>query len=324
MMSAEKAPLFEISLNDLASYLEIPVSELREDLKEKYSYNSTSISLPPEIVRQIFSKRGIVYPKKVISVQMLKGGVAKTTTVLNIGLRAAMYGARVLFIDLDQQANLTYSLGVESEDLPVWLDIVEKKHTVEQCVISLESHVDLIPSNLNNSVLDRVLLNSNRNWAQAIQAPLNIIKNNYDLILIDTAPALSATNTAVTVASEIVLLPLNPDKFSWLGLQKNLQELEEIKKDFGLNFATQILLTKFDAREKFSHEILQKCSQHYGSNLISSYIRTSSEVKNTIRTQKTLFHGRSTAKDDYDLVTREIMGLNQKSQDKGELNELTR
>lgn len=324
-MTAEKAPLFEISLHDLALYLQIPIGELKTELKEIFAVSPVPLSLAPEMVRQILHKRKIVYPKKIISVQMLKGGVAKTTSVLNIGLRAAMYGARVLFIDLDQQANLTYSLGVESDDLPVWLDIVEKKSNIEQCVVSLEPHVDLVPSSLNNSVLDRVLLNSNRNWAQAISAPLAMIKDNYDLILIDTAPALSATNTAVTVASEMVLLPMNPDKFSWLGLQKNLQELGEIKKDFNLDFETRILLTKFDAREKFSHEILQKCTAEYGEKLMPSYIRTSSEVKNTIRTHKTLFHGRSAAKDDYDQVTREIMNFAQKNNDmlKGEINELT-
>ncbi|MEK6774331.1 MAG: ParA family protein, partial [Bdellovibrionota bacterium] len=71
-----------------------------------------------------------------------------------------------------------------------------------------------------------------------------------------------------------------------------------------------ILLTKFDAREKFSHEILQKCVSEYGDDLIKSYIRSSSEAKNTIRSNKTLFHGRSTAKEDYDIVTREMIGLN--------------
>lgn len=323
-MSAEKAPFLEISLSDLALYLEIPVAELKAELKENYS-PTTSLSVSAEIVRKILHKRKIVYPKKIISVQMLKGGVAKTTSVLNIGLRAAMYGAKVLFVDLDQQANLTYSLGVESEDLPVWLDIVEKKCNIEQSVVRLEPHVDLIPSSLNNSVLDRVLLNSNRNWSQAVSNPLNMIKDNYDLILIDTAPALSATNTAVTVASDVILLPLNPDKFSWLGLQKNLDELNEIKKDFDLHFHTKILLTKFDARENFSREILQKCLVEHRENLISSYIRTSSEVKNTIRSHKTLFHGRSTAKDDYDRVTLEIMGLHKEKKDlfKGEIDELT-
>src|SRR5437868_10112019 len=160
------------------------------------------------------------FPHKVISVQMLKGGVAKTTSALNIGLGAAQYGARVLFIDMDQQANLTFALGVdidEAEEKSVWLDIVEKKATIQQCVMKLTDKIDLIPSNLNNSVLDRVLLNSNRNWSLAVKTPLEQIRKNYDLILIDTAPALSATNTAVTVASDEVILPVNPDRFSYLG-----------------------------------------------------------------------------------------------------------
>ncbi len=309
-MSAEKAALFEISLSDLALYLETPVAELKIMIKEKFNLSIAPLSLSPERVRQIMKDRGVIFDKKIISVQMLKGGVAKTTSVLNIGLRAAMYGAKVLFIDMDQQANLTYSLGVEADQLPVWLDIVEKKCNIEQCVLKLEPHVDLIPSSLNNSVLDRILLNSNRNWAQAVAGPLSMIKDNYDLILIDTAPALSAINTAVTVASEVIVLPMTPDKFSWLGLQKNLEELAEIKKDFNLNFKSKILLTKFDAREKFSHEILQKCLSEYGDDLIKSYIRSSSEAKNTIRSNKTLFHGRSTAKEDYDIVTREMIGLN--------------
>ena len=308
-MTATKAPLFEISLTDLAQTLEIAVGELKEDLKKQFNLKQLPITLSPELVRQFLKSRGTIYEKKIISVQMLKGGVAKTTSVLNIGLRAAMYGARVLFIDMDQQANLTFSLGVESEDMPVWLDIVERKVSIEQAVVQLEPHVDLIPSNLNNSVLDRILLNSNRNWAQAVSNPLNMIKDNYDLILIDTAPALSAINTAVTVASDIVLLPMTPDKFSLLGLRKNLDELAEIKKDFNLNFTNRILLTKFDAREKFSHEMLKVCQDEYGESLIKSYIRSSSEAKNSIRSNKTLFQGRSTAKEDYDRVTRSIMGM---------------
>lgn len=252
------------------------------------------------------------FPHKVMSVQMLKGGVAKTTTVLNVGLRAAMYGAKVLFIDMDQQANLTFALGLdldEAEEKPVWLDIVEKKARIQDCVVSISENVDLIPSNLNNSVLDRVLLNSNRNWAQSVKAPLAEIRQDYDLILIDTAPALSAINTAVTIASDEVLLPVNPDRFSYLGLEKHLEELQEIKKDFDLSLKEKILFTRFDAREKVSHELLQKCITSHKGRLMKNYVRTSTEVKNTIASGKNLFQTRSTAREDYDLVTREVLNM---------------
>jgi chromosome partitioning protein len=251
-------------------------------------------------------------PHKIISVQMLKGGVAKTTTAMNIGLGAAQYGARVWFVEMDQQANLTFALGMEiddAEEKPVWLDIVEKKATIQDAVVKLSDKIDLIPSNLNNSVLDRVLLNSNRNWAQAVKSPLEAIRKNYDLILIDTAPALSATNTAVTVASDMVILPVNPDRFSYMGLEKHLEELREIKKDFGLDLTEKILFTRFDGREKVSHELLQKCMDSFEDLLMKSYIRTSTEVKNTIGTGKTIYHTKSNAREDYDLVTREVLEM---------------
>lgn len=263
----------------------------------------------PDEVRVTLLAEGYKYPQKVISVQMLKGGVAKTTSVLNMGLRAAMYGARVLFIDLDQQANLSFALGVEDESLPVWVDIVEKKKSIEECVRFIEPHVDLIPSSLNNSVMDRVLMNSNRNWAQAVKVPLEKIRHRYDLILIDTAPALSATNTAVTIASDEVILPVNPDKFAMLGLEKNLLELADIKVDFDLQFNRKILFTKFDGRENTSHELLQKCIDSFADELMTGYIRTSSEVKNSVRSGKSLFAGKSPVKADYDLVTREVLGF---------------
>lgn len=300
---------FCITLSDLASFMAVSPQVVKSKAESVLQRKLKSPWLLPEEVRQVLQAEGYKYPQKVISVQMLKGGVAKTTSVLNMGLRAAMYGARVLFIDMDQQANLSFALGVEDESLPVWVDIVEKKKTIDECVRFIEPHVDLIPSSLNNSVLDRVLLNSNRNWAQAVKAPLEKIRHRYDLILIDTAPALSATNTAVTVASDEVILPVNPDKFAFLGLQKNLGELDDIRADFDLMFNKKILFTKFDGRENFSHELLQKCIESFEGSLMKGYIRTSSEVKNTVRTGKSLFAGKSPVKADYDFVTREVLGF---------------
>jgi chromosome partitioning protein len=300
---------FCISLSDLAAFLEISPPQAKAQAELALNRKIKSPWLVPEDVRTTLLAAGYKYPQKVISVQMLKGGVAKTTSVLNMGLRAAMYGARVLFIDLDQQANLSFALGVEDESLPVWVDIIEKKKSIEECVRFIEPHVDLIPSSLNNSVMDRVLMNSNRNWAQAVKVPLEKIRHRYDLILIDTAPALSATNTAVTIASDEVILPVNPDKFAMLGLEKNLLELADIKVDFDLQFIRKILFTKFDGREKTSHELLQKCIDSFADELMTGYIRTSSEVKNSVRSGKSLFSGKSPVKADYDLVTREVLGF---------------
>lgn len=300
---------FWLSTTDLAELVKLSVPDLMKEVESVAGPQRLKSILPPSTVRKYLSSKGHQYPQQVISFQMLKGGVAKTTSALNFGLRAAMFGAKVLFVDMDQQANLTFALGEEAEDKPVWVDIVEKKVTPEQATIQIDEGIDLIPSSLNNSVLDRVLLNSNRNWAQAVKAPLKEVRSFYDIVIIDTAPNLSAINTAVTCASDMVVLPINPDKFSLIGLEKHLQDLRQLKAEFELDFQERILFTKYDGRESASREILSQCIEKFEDLLLKSYIRTSSEIKNTVRTNRTIFSAKSNAKEDYDLMTKELMDL---------------
>jgi chromosome partitioning protein len=300
---------FCLSIQDLAALFQQTPQATLAELKEICGPQRLGAYILPEVVRKFIYAKGLRIPSQVISFQMLKGGVAKTTSALNFGLRSAMYGAKVLFIDMDQQANLTFALGQESEEQPVWLDIVERKVTIQQALVAIEPGIDLIGSNLNNSVLDRVLLNGSRNWSQAVIAPLKEIRAAYDLVIIDTAPNLSAINTAVTCASDLVILPINPDRFSLSGVRKHLQDLADLKREFQLQFASKILFTRFDGRESMSREILAQCISEFEDLLMSSYVRTSAEIKNSIGSRRSLFHSKSSAKEDYDLVTKELLRL---------------
>ncbi len=277
------------------------------NIKVMLSYGKALIA--PSDVRAYLKSKGYTYKKQIISFQMLKGGVAKTTSCLNIGLRAAMYGHRVLFMDLDQQANLSLALGVDDLKIPVFLDVLEKKKTLSDVIIKLSSHVSLVPSNLNNSVIERVLLNSYRNISNAVKKQIETVLNDYDLVVIDTAPSLSMLNTSVTCASDKIILPVNPDKFTVYGMQKHLLDLDQVKKDFDLDFQEKILFTKFDGRESASQSFLDQCFDICGDKMLDQYIRTSSDVKNSISPQKTIFDSVGNGKEDYDMVSREILGL---------------
>jgi chromosome partitioning protein len=308
-MSAQAAGNdFMLSTTDLAKLVGLEPGQVIAEIESKFGVQPSRLWLAPTIVRRYLSLKNRTIPSRVVSFQMLKGGVAKTTSALNFGLRAAQYGARVLFVDLDQQANLTFALGVDSEEIPVFIDVVERKKGVEEVLLSIDQGIDLLPSSLNNSVLDRVLMNGQRNWSQAVVQVLKEIRARYDLVIIDTAPQLSAINTAVTCASDTVVLPVNPDKFSLLGLRKTIAELEMIREDFSLNFHLKVLFTRFDSRESASREILSQCIDSFEDLLIKTYVRSSSDVKNTIRGAKTLYATKSKAKEDYDLVSRELLG----------------
>jgi len=299
-----------LSIHDLASLFQQDQKTTYEELKKICGPQRSVQYILPETVRRYIYAKGLRIPSKVISFQMLKGGVAKTTSALNFGIRASMYGAKVLFIDLDQQANLTFALLMNAEaaeSYPVWVDIIEKKTKIQDARLSLPLGVDLIPSNLNNSVLDRVLLNGQRNWAQAVQMYLKEIRAEYDLVIIDTAPNLSAINTAVTCASDLVVLPINPDKFSLLGVRKNLSDLKELESEFNLNLEKKILFTKFDGRESLSKEILSLAIEEFEGLLMENYVRASTDIKNVVGEKKSIFSTKSNAKEDYDQVTKELL-----------------
>ncbi len=301
---------FSMTISDLAQFVGESSEQVWLALKKLFPVKQLYRgSLLPEQVRSYMLSRGYQYPKQVISIQMLKGGVAKTTTGYNLALRCHMLGARVLVIDLDQQANLSFSFGIDNPDLSVWVDIIEKRVDIQSAIIEIAPGLGLVPSSLNNSILDRVLVTGARNLQTAVKSHIDRVSDQYDIVFIDTAPNISATNTSATCASDMVLLPVNPDKFSLIGLKKNLEELAEIKSEYNLNFIEKILFTKFDARETASHELLENCIQNYTTKMLKSYIRTSVDVKNMIRAQKTIFDYKNNAKEDYDLVTRELMSF---------------
>lgn len=309
MATRSSRPDVWMSLQDLAGALNLNTEKCARDLKKVAGEGSSKTYVEPQRVRKFLISQGLKYPKANYSFQMLKGGVAKTTSALNFAWRASMYGARVLMVDLDQQANLTFALGIEAEENPVWIDVLEKKAKLAETIINVEDGLDLIPSNLNNSVLDRFLIASHRNWSQAVAGPLKEIRSAYDIVVIDTAPSLSAINTAVTCASDMIILPVNPDKFSVHGAQKHIEDLKELKQEFDLDFETRLLFTRYDGRESSSREIFNQCIDSFDQLLMKNYIRTSSDLKNNIASGKTVFSTKNVAHEDYDLVTRELLGF---------------
>lgn len=304
-MTAQKAFSARRSIQEISNQFFVEPQDIRQYLGLK----SASVSVESDDVRRLFLASGFKYPHKTISFQMLKGGVAKTTSAYFLGKRLAQYGVRILFVDLDQQANLSYALGFEDENHSTWVDLIEGKTDIEKMIVPLDEGIDLIPSNLNNSVLDRVLMRTQRNWSMCVKGPLSKIRNNYDLVLIDLAPALSVINTAATVASDVVILPVNPDKFSMVGLKKHIEELEITRSEFAAEFQTKVLFTKFDAREKMSELYLKECLSTYGDFLFDTYIRSSTEVKNALELKKDIFAAKSGIRNDFDDLAVEILGL---------------
>ena len=269
--------------------------------------------LAPASMRKYFEKFNFIYPSgNTISFQACKGGVGKTSLCYNIAIRMAQYGAKILAIDMDMQAHLTMALMNDHNlDFLVWQDILDGK-SIEEAAMTIHPHLHLIPSHLDNSYLDKKISQSHKIiYASYVADRLEKIKHKYDFILIDCAPALSHINTAVAIASDKIYIPVNPDVFSFDGLEKTLSELKEIQSSFRKEIDVNIILNRFDGREKNSLDIITNLKNTYGKLLCQTVVVVSAEIKNTIARKEILFNSRKSLPicKDLDAIAKETLNL---------------
>lgn len=269
-------------------------------------------------VRRILESKGYSYSSstKILAFSICKGGVGKSTSSLYISQRLSAYGAKVLVIDSDPQGNLTAAFNLESydfsidEETPVLIDLVTGDASLEETIVKFTPNLHIIPSTPLNSTLDSKIRDKFKNPSVPIAKILRPILGAYDYIIIDCAPTLNLVNTSIACASDLVILPVAPDKFSNIGLNQTLSELDTIERDFNITIKRKIVFTKFDAREHTSIKYLGDIAKEQSSIMFKTMIRTASDVKNAITKKEYLFdYKKSNAREDYDNLAREIMGL---------------
>jgi chromosome partitioning protein len=276
-------------------------------------------------VRKVLESRGYEYrdSAQIIAFMMCKGGVGKTTSTFYLSQRLSAYGARVLTVDADAQGNLTsgYGLGqygfeIDAET-PILVDILTRETTARDAIVEVTPTMHLLPSTPMNANLEGRIRELFKNPSLPIKRVLDPLRKSYDYILIDCAPALNLTNTAVVSASDLVILPVAPDLYSQLGLDQTMNEIGQIESDFDIALQKKIVFTKFDGREFTSLKYLSEIVAEYDEgSRFSTAIRTSSDVKNAVTRGEDLFalqkYRKSTAKEDYDSLAKEIMDLDAK------------
>lgn len=315
---------FYITPNDIARILGVSIQGVYKILKAN-EIKTIKVNrrkyIPSIEVRKLFDLRGFIYPKSNISFQIVKGGTGKTSLAFSLAIRASQYGAKVLAIDFDQQANLTQSLGVDARECPVWLNIYRDNVSISDSIIKLSETLSVIPSNMNNSRLDVELTHGNINIKDHIKDSLNSIRSNFDIVIMDCPPAINKINTAVTCSSDLIILPINPDPYAMDGLEYSLYEITSIKKDYKLiNLEYKIVWNKYDAREKlgayYMHQ-LAKDEQRLKS-IIPVVIRSDAALKNAIFNSQSVFESnrKTSTREDLDQFTKEVIGINAWSDEK--------
>ena len=201
-----------------------------------------------------------------------KGGVAKTTSTVNLGAALAERGRRVLLIDLDPQSNLTMSQGFDPEKLEGSMyDVLVHKTPIAEIVRTGE--VDVAVSSIELAGAELALA-SMIGRERALEKALLPIQADYDTILIDTPPSLGLITVNALTAADGVIVPVQCEYLSLRGLVQLEQTLTAIRENLNPRVRILgILPTMFDARTLHAREAVSILEENYGDRVFTTRIR---------------------------------------------------
>jgi chromosome partitioning protein len=254
----------------------------------------------------------IPFVKKKIAVEIVKGGTGKTTTVDNISSCINAYGARVLMIDVDPQGNLTMAKGVDADGFPILIDVLDDQVRIEDTIINLSPGLDIIPSRIDNVVIDSYIIREQIPLDRLFNNLLRNIIDNYDVIIIDLPPSLNHVVTAANLFSDTIVAPLNPDKPSIGGFRILQNAIKKLEKHFNKEVDFMYFLNKYNFNTVLSSSIseLLKRDEQFGKMLKTS-VRYTQEMPNLMSVSSNLFTSlkKIPIRDDFINLTREIFGI---------------
>jgi chromosome partitioning protein len=203
---------------------------------------------------------------KVVAVANQKGGVAKTTTVQCLGVAMAQQGLRVLAVDLDPQACLTFSFGLDPDELDASLhDVLVRRARLSDVVhpVMGTNGLDLVPATIDLAGAEVHLL-SRTGREQVLARAMFPVIDGYDAVMIDCPPSLGVLTINGLTAAEAVIVPLQCEALSHRGVGQLLETIEDVRQ-----FANEklrvlgVIPTMFDARTTHSRQVLSEVEERY-------------------------------------------------------------
>jgi chromosome partitioning protein len=209
---------------------------------------------------------------RVISFANQKGGVAKTTTTLNLGVALAEQDLKVLLVDLDPQGNLTMSQGLNPDTIErSMFDVLVHRLPIQEVIHHPE--VDLAVSSIDLAGAE-LALSSMIGRERALEKALAPVKENYDYVLIDTPPSLGLLTINALVASNGVIVPVQCEYLSLRGLVQLENTLSMIRENLNPDVGIEgILPTMYDSRTLHSREAVEILQENFGDLVFETKIR---------------------------------------------------
>lgn len=254
----------------------------------------------------------------IIAMANHKGGVAKTASVAALGTIFAAAGHRVLMVDLDTQANLTYSF-INMEEKPprrfVYNAMLERRSLPQ---VPVKENLFLVPSSLEMTVFEERMF-AMRRREYLLQDILLPVDDKYDMILLDCPPSLGNMTTNALVVADRLMVPMNTDQLSYNGLkmmQANVERMEDLNAHLKID---DIFFTRYNKGEKLTEAWQKTVTDEFGEDVVmKTVIRRNNKVSDAVSHFCSIvdYAPESNGAQDYRALARELSERLMKSQNK--------
>lgn len=216
----------------------------------------------------------------IISIANEKGGVAKTTTTLSLGGALVEMGKKVMVVDLDPQANLTLSLGVEPDQNVKSLVnlILDKKQVVDALLPTQVNNLSLFPSNSDIRMAER-LLPMESEYHLLLKNLIQPLAGNYDFILMDCPPFLGSITLNALMASNLLVLPTQAEYYSVFALKNMMAMVRQVRAMGNSELRYRLLLTMFDKRNGIHRSLAEHLRTSFNTGVLDTVIEIDTRLR---------------------------------------------
>lgn len=239
-----------------------------------------------------------------------KGGVGKTTTAYNLAAGLKIWGYKVLAIDLDPQCSLSKVAGYKKEG-PTSYGVISKEVNIKDAIVPME-HFDLVPASPALATADQTIPEGLGKLMRIREALLEV-KDDYDFVIMDDAPAMGVVTMNSLVAADYIVIPAEANELSTDGIVSIYESVLDIKKYMQTNLKIAgILLTRYKAKTNLNQsysKVFNKLAEQMGTKVFRARIRESVNLSELPSIHQPIFIYKpgSNAKDDYTAFVREFM-----------------
>lgn len=238
-----------------------------------------------------------------------KGGCGKTTTAVNLAHCLAEMGKRLLLLDLDPQGHVALGFGVKADHIQKSIyEVLLGEIPVTQAIQNLRRHLDAVLSDVLLAAFEHLMAGASEREFK-LKRSLEEIEEKYDYLIIDSPPSLGLLTFNGLLASEEVIIPVEPSFFSLQGLQRLLETIQVVEVKAKHQLSVRILATNFDRRTNFCRNMFALLQARFPEHCFATVIRNCTALREAAGRGKPIgeYDQRCTAFVDYQALATEIL-----------------